>query len=527
MKYFRKLGLVREPFSNSPDPRFLYDSQQHLFCLQQLEISVRLKRGLNVVIGDIGTGKTTLCRRFVGNMNDGNGSVHLLLDPAFSSPKAFLRVLYTMFSGRDIPESVPLWELKELVKKRLFRRGVRENELTVLIIDEGQKITPRCLEVLRELLNYETNSEKLLQIVIFAQSELEPVMQRMPNFVDRINFFCRLHPLGFRETVAMIRHRLTLAAAAEEKVPSLFSTGACYRIFKATGGYPRKIVRLCHKVVLALIIEDRKKATYSFVSNCLREEHASRPRPLSRVAGVCASLLLAAMGWFALSDIPITPAIERIMGEYTEIVDRSVLRQAVAAVPEARPLNASTRTAVPESSRKDVAGKHPELLGKVRISFSENLSGMIKNIYGVFDQKNLAGIAQANPHIADIHAVEVGTGIIFPALTFDTDALTRRLVWLEMDMTRTLSDAYAALRRLENFQVPVRILPYWAPREGLKFSVVAELPYPGAEAARAAMSDLPTPLRTEARLLSFKEGEVTFLGRLDSASRKLALADAH
>lgn len=518
MKYFNRLGLNKEPFSNSPDPAFLYDSKQHLFCLQQLEISVRLKRGLNVVIGDIGTGKTTLCRRFVDNMNEDGVAVHLLLDPYFKTPEEFLRVLYSMIVGRDAAPDLGLWELKELVKKRLFRQGVRESRLNLLVIDEGQKMTPDCIELLRELLNYETNSEKLLQIVIFAQSELEPVMQTMPNFVDRINFFCRLSPLGIFETASLIRHRLDLAGPEGGK---LFSSGACTRVYMATGGYPRKIVRLCHKAVLELIIADRKRATWSHVSDCIRKEQGRRKSRTARFALATVAILFACAGWFSFSDFRIEPIIEQVMGGYVEVADKSSLRRAVTALPKEELQAVEVQSSLQQAAK---GNRIPAELGQVRISFKESLSSLIKNIYGVYDAKNLERIAAANPQIKDINDLEVGMAINFPCIRFDNGDLADRLVWLKLDDAETLSGAYAALRRFEYFQHPVRILPYWSADQGLRFAVVGEDAYVATENARRAMAELPLPLRKRTRLLTFASNNAVLLGQLDSAARRLALA---
>ena len=102
MDYFKILNLNREPFSNSPEPEFFFQSSEHLACLQQLELAIRLRRGLNVVMGDVGTGKTTLCRelilRFAESEEDRNEvETHLLLDPAFSTPREFLATVATTF----------------------------------------------------------------------------------------------------------------------------------------------------------------------------------------------------------------------------------------------------------------------------------------------------------------------------------------------------------------------------------------------------------------------------------------------
>lgn len=536
MKYYRKLGFVREPFSNSPDPMFLYDSPQHLFCLQQLEISARLKRGLNVIIGDIGTGKTTLCRRFVGDLDESGIDVQMILDPSFKTAKEFLLVLYSMLTGRNADRSISPWELKELVKKRLFRRGVRENVLTVLAIDEGQKLTPRCLEVLRELLNYETNAEKLVQIVIFAQSELEPVMQRMPNFVDRINFFCRLEPMTLRETSAMIRHRLSVASPGMKAPDSLFSAGACYRIFKASHGYPRRIVRLCHKVVLGLIINDRKRATYAFVSDCIRAEQGRKPRRFGLVPAMVGLALLGVLAMF-LPNADMDSFVELGMND-SQIVDKSALRRAVGNLADMEiPTRTANASVTPASAVVNPANPvpvrntggsviRPRELGTVRISFSESLSTMIKDIYGVFNQTNLAAVAAANPDIADINALEVGASVRFPVIESQSSpqgrALEQRLVWVEMASAANLSDAFAALRRLEYFNHPARILPTWSAADGLFFSVVGEMPHASEKDAQAALDDLPIPLRKRAHLLTFNKNGREFLGQLSRAARRLA-----
>ena len=98
MEYFKLLNLEKEPFSNSPDPDYFFKSRQHKACLQKLELSLRLRRGLNVVIGEVGTGKTTLCRQIIKKFSrDEEVETHLILDPHMADPKAFLPNLARMF----------------------------------------------------------------------------------------------------------------------------------------------------------------------------------------------------------------------------------------------------------------------------------------------------------------------------------------------------------------------------------------------------------------------------------------------
>ncbi len=191
-----------------------------------MELAIRLHRGLNVVMGNVGTGKTTLCRelliRFAKSEEDRNEvETHLLLDPSIGTPREFLATVATAFgiSGAAAAESE--WQLKEGIKHHLFQRGVDEKKTVVLIIDEGQKLPDFGLEILREFLNYETNEAKLLQIVIFAQNEFEETLRQHPNFADRVNQFIALEPLNFRETRQLIAFRIAQASGGREAAAPL------------------------------------------------------------------------------------------------------------------------------------------------------------------------------------------------------------------------------------------------------------------------------------------------------------------
>ncbi|MES0445418.1 MAG: AAA family ATPase, partial [Desulfobacterales bacterium] len=280
MDYFSILNLNKEPFSNSPDPEYFYQSRQHFGCLQKLELSLRLRRGLNVIIGDVGTGKTTLCRQLIrGFATDDNVETHLILDPYFKSSSEFLATVAEMFKGDKASSDADDWQLKEIIKQYIFRRGVDENKTVVLIIDEGQKIPVFCLEILREFLNYETNEYKLLQIAIFAQREFEKVLEEYTNLADRINLYHLLEPLDFRDTRLMIRFRLK-QSSMEAKTPILFSYPALWAIYNSTGGYPRKIINLCHRTILTMIIQNRSKVGWFMVRSCVKRDFSEPKKKL-------------------------------------------------------------------------------------------------------------------------------------------------------------------------------------------------------------------------------------------------------
>jgi len=289
MDYFSILNLNKEPFSNSPDPDFFFQSRQHLDCLQKLELSLLLRRGLNVIIGDVGTGKTTLCRQLIRrNSAKKEIDTHLILDPFFLDATEFLTTVTKMFVGKKPPAGTHEWQMKEYIKQHLFRTGVDQKKTTILIIDEGQKIPPFCLEILREFLNYETNEFKLLQIVIFAQKEFENTIRKFPNFADRINLFHQLKPLNFRDTHLMIKYRLEKSSNSPKKL-NLFTYPALWAIYRITGGYPRKIINLCHQSILSMIIQNRSRSSYFLVRTCARRVFPEQPGRKKRITAAVAA----------------------------------------------------------------------------------------------------------------------------------------------------------------------------------------------------------------------------------------------
>ena len=303
MDYFQLLNLSREPFSNSPDPEFFYPSPEHVRCLQKLELAIRLRRGLNVVVGAIGTGKTTLCRHIIREFSaDKTMETHLILDPDFNTPKEFLYALADMFGLTiDLQDENSRWQVRESIKQYLFQKGMEEEQTIVLIIDEGQKIPPFCLEILRELLNYETNEHKLLQIIIFAQEEFRQTLAEYPSFADRINFYHILAPLSFQETRNLLQFRLNQAKDGY-KEPRLFTTPGLWAIYRATKGYPRKIIHLSHRVLLTMIIQNRSTAGWFLVRWCARMMLPPKPRhlPWRQLSLGAALVVLVVLAAFAL-----------------------------------------------------------------------------------------------------------------------------------------------------------------------------------------------------------------------------------
>jgi len=295
MDYFSILNLKQEPFSNSPDPDFFFHSREHQECLQKLELSLLLRRGLNVIIGDVGTGKTTLCRQLIRRFSQRDEiNTHLILDPLFVDGHELLTAVGRMLMGPQAKLGSNEWQIKEQIKQFLFKSGVKQNKTTVLIIDEGQKIPVFCLEILREFLNYETNEFKLLQIIIFAQKEFENTIKKYANFADRINLYHYLKPLNFRDTRLMIKFRLEKSKETNKKI-DIFTYPAMLKIYRTTGGYPRKIINLCHHCILAMIVQNRGKVSSALVRSCIKRAFPQEPRRWKGAFATAAAVGLAAL----------------------------------------------------------------------------------------------------------------------------------------------------------------------------------------------------------------------------------------
>jgi general secretion pathway protein A len=269
MGYYELLGLKKEPFSISPDPAFFYRSAAHASALQRLEISIRLRRGLSLIMGDVGTGKTTLGRVLLQNFQgEAAFDFHLVLNPLYQSEFQFLESLCKMFHILSPVRST--MDCLEALEHHLYQKGVVEKRTTVLLIDEGQNLSGNLIEVLRSLLNYETNEHKLLQLVIMAQLEALPRFQRIRNFMDRVSLKYMMNPFDREETRRMILFRLEQAGYKGRQ--PLFTDDAVDRVHEFSQGYPRKIMAVCQKSLEALIMQGRRVVDDPLVRRVLDQE---------------------------------------------------------------------------------------------------------------------------------------------------------------------------------------------------------------------------------------------------------------
>ena len=553
MDYFKILNLNREPFSNSPDPDFFFRSGQHHDCLQKLEIALRLRRGLNVVVGDVGTGKTTLCRQLIRRFAaDTDVKTHLILDPYFPDASEFLSAVAEMFDDTATGKVPHDLQAKETIKQYLYKKSIEEKKTVVLIIDEGQKIPVFCLEILREFLNYETNENKLLQIVIFAQSEFDHTLSELDNFSDRINLYHELKPLNFRDTKMMIQYRLEQSSDSFQAT-AIFSYSAVLAIYVYTGGYPRKIVNLCHSSILAMIIQNRTRAGWFSIRSCARRlpgRHGGlRGFCSAGIAAACAILLIALFVSLMMQiDLGERLLISgKTMGHQVssnaesmnpkDIPNHSKTRTMAARSTENQlsltlsgvniqddgsdsedlemPLGVEEKVIVmsPPDLQKDPAlseKKLPVMLGRVAIKEQETLGEMIRKIYGTFTPEYLNAVINVNQHIINPDMIKSGMAIYFPAVAAEVKYVNKKSWFIKLEEKDRLNDAYDFMRFLPPAMPPVRIIPHWDSRTGLKIDVLLKEYFDDEITARNRKSGLHPAFIHNGKVVPLKIEDTVF-----------------
>jgi general secretion pathway protein A len=246
-------GFVEKPFSLTPDPKYLYKSESHANAFELLQYAIRRREGFVVITGDIGTGKTTLCRAILDQL-DRKTFTALVLNP-FLSEEDLLRLILQDF-GVVSREEIKHGRLSGVTKQELIETlneflmsllPLRAGAL--LIIDEAQNLPHRVLEQIRILSNLETDKEKLLQIVLVGQQNLKNLLKspELRQLDQRVSIRYELKPLSRDETSAYVAHRLTIAGGG---AAVSFAPRALELVHRFTGGIPRLINLLCDRALL-------------------------------------------------------------------------------------------------------------------------------------------------------------------------------------------------------------------------------------------------------------------------------------
>jgi general secretion pathway protein A len=257
--------LTEPPFAITPDPEFLFFSSNHRQVLDKITYAIECRMGFILLTGEVGTGKTTLCRTLLDRLEEKAKTVYII-NPSISGQELLAGILEDLGVSTE-----PDASKKELTDQlNLFLLADESHTPTVVIIDDAQTMSPETLEDLRLLSNLETDKQKLLQVVLSGQSELLERLesQNLRQLRQRIAIHCNLIPLPAQETEAYIYRRLSVAG---NKGQVRFSPSATQRIHKSSDGIPRHINKICDYALTAGYVKDDPVIDCSHVKRALTE----------------------------------------------------------------------------------------------------------------------------------------------------------------------------------------------------------------------------------------------------------------
>ena len=266
--YCEYYHLTEPPFDITPNPRFLFYSAKHREAFNHLLYGIRERKGFVQLTGEVGAGKTTLCRAMLEQLN-GTYATALILNPALN-PDQLMKAIAMEFG---LP--VGTMNLDRLDTLALFNefllKQVEQGKDTVLIIDEAQDMSDEMLEQVRLLSNLETDNRKLLQIVLMGQPELRDRLNNhsLRQLRQRITVRYHLPPLSQFEMNQYIQHRLEVSGANGSG--PYFTRPAMWRVNKYTKGIPRLVNAICDKALLAGYVQNQRKIDYRTVGLAIRE----------------------------------------------------------------------------------------------------------------------------------------------------------------------------------------------------------------------------------------------------------------
>lgn len=275
--FLEAFGLNRDPFLDTADPTFYYDTLPAAYGRRRLVECLSAGRGLAVIVGPIGAGKTTLLNAVSSELLAGpHNQVGLILDPTFASETELLVAIGDSL-GYELDAGVPVRQLKEDLKRSLFASA--QQRQPVLVVDEAQLLPEPMLETLRALLNYQLDDRKLLSIALSGQMELAQALLGRPNIADRVALWIELSPLRESESSSLLEHRLRRAGYAGERSP--FDEDALHILWFNSAGVPRRIVTLARE---AMEVAAERSLHHVRLSEV--EAATQRIAPLARSPGV-------------------------------------------------------------------------------------------------------------------------------------------------------------------------------------------------------------------------------------------------
>ncbi|RRJ83115.1 ExeA family protein [Aestuariirhabdus litorea] len=265
--YQQFFGLREQPFALTPNTDFMVNLSSHQECMNLLQVALSQGEGFVKIVGEVGTGKTLICRQLMKEL-DSQGFVVAYLPSPELNGRELLMALAKELGLNNLKLDNP-HDLRERIFYRLIELA-RGNQRVVLLVDEAQSMGRDTLESLRLITNLETEKRKLLQVVLFGQPELDELLQgkEMRQLRQRITFSYRLMPIVQGNIGHYVNHRLTVAGYNGE---GLFEPAALKRIYRASSGIPRLVNILCNKSMMAAYGKGDRKIAVRHVSRAIKD----------------------------------------------------------------------------------------------------------------------------------------------------------------------------------------------------------------------------------------------------------------
>ena len=273
--YEEFFGLKEMPFGTQPNPRFAFPSTEHQIAVAKMRYAADQKRGLALLMGMVGTGKTTIANQLQRTWQGDSGKTMAFLPNASARTQSqFLRLIS---EGFGITPVRTVQDNKKLLERFLLEQ-YDAGKHPVLLIDEGQNVHPDNIDVLSELSNFQTAEDKLITIVMLAQDNFPNKIARKEAFRSRIAVISNLDPLSFEDMHGMIAHRITTAGGG--KLARYFTDKALIEIYNTTQGIPRDVCVLCDAAFVNAFVRASKEVTPEIVTQTLSEMRRGKSWPI-------------------------------------------------------------------------------------------------------------------------------------------------------------------------------------------------------------------------------------------------------
>lgn len=256
-------GLKEKPFENTPDPKFLYSSHEHMEALTRMTYAIEERKGAALLTGDYGCGKTLISRRLFEMLPPDKYDIALVTNPLLASTEIVREICIQL--GIKSSPTWPKTQLLSELNERLYQ-NMRSHKDTVIIVDEGQSIKDiRTLEELRLLLNFQLNNRFLLTLIIIGQPELREIINKYKQLKQRLAIRYHLNPLSQDDSKKYILHRLEIAGAKND----IFVNNVHETIWQNSGGVPRVINSICDMSLLLGFTKKSKAVNIDLVRKAI------------------------------------------------------------------------------------------------------------------------------------------------------------------------------------------------------------------------------------------------------------------